>query len=307
MAVLFSGACHDEHGNCYQGGRAGDQTGTEVRTTRAYNCKGGWLIFRHPNSNVAYWIGTNARVMADNNNFGYDQWERLTGYNKAKAAGWEPAKVTTPCELDCSSMVRTAIACALERDIPNFNTASEPSVLLSLGFQEITGTPLDQLHKGDIVCTKTQGHTEICSQGIETVASATTPTTTKGSMKYCVIAGEKAYDEVTDLTDYAGVIGKAITDVAIRATNGNILYRVHVKGGGWLAWVSGYNWYDAINGYAGNGEEIDGLQVKPNGVNCNIKTRVHIKGGGWLAWVINDTDYAGWYGKAIDAIQVVQA
>jgi hypothetical protein len=103
--------------------------------------------------------------MANNNNFGYDQGQRSTGYNAAKAAGWEPAKVATPCEVDCSSMVRTCVACAMEKDIADFNTASEPSVLLSLGFKEITGTPLSQLQLGDIVCTKSKGHTEIVCSG----------------------------------------------------------------------------------------------------------------------------------------------
>ena len=171
MAVLFSSACQDEHGK-YQGGMAGDQTGKEVRTTNAYQHNKGWRIFRHPNTKTAYWIGTNARVMADNNNFGYDQLERLSGYDKAKAAGWEPKRVNALCELDCSSFVRTAVACALERDIPNFNTASEPNVLLSLGFVEITGTPLSQLQLGDIVCTPVQGHTEIVSSGASSTVSA---------------------------------------------------------------------------------------------------------------------------------------
>ena len=172
MATYFSSACKDERGK-YTGGKAGDQTGKEVRTTKAYNHKLGWRIFRHPNPNIAYWIGTNARVMADNNCFGYDQLERLSGYNRAKAAGWEPKNVKSLCELDCSSFVRTAVACALEKDIPNFNTASEPSVLLNLGFVEITGTPLSQLQLGDIVCTPRKGHTEIVSSG----ATATVTTT----------------------------------------------------------------------------------------------------------------------------------
>lgn len=306
MAVYFSGACQDENGR-YWGGQAGDQTGKEVRTTKAYNHSLGWRIFRHPNATTAYWIGVNAGVIARNENFGYDQWERLTGYNQAKANGWEPANVSSPCELDCSSMVRTCIACALEKDIANFNTANEPSVLLSLGFQEITGTSINNLKRGDIVCTKTQGHTEIVSTGVDGGSTnATSTTTTKGNMLYQVKAGGKNYAEVKDLADYAGVLGKAITDVAIKATNGGILYRVHVKGGNWLPWVSGYNWWDANNGYAGNGKAIDGIQVKSNGISNNIKTRVHTVGGQWLPWVVNDTDYAGIYGKSIDAIQCVQ-
>lgn len=305
MAVLFSSACQDENGR-YWGGKAGDQTGKEVRTTNAYNHSLGWRIFRHPNSKTAYWIGTNARAMADNNNFGYDQWERLTGYNAAKAAGWEPANVKTPCELDCSSFVRTAVACALEKDISNFNTATEASVLLGLGFKEITGTSINSLQKGDIVVTKSKGHTEIVSQGAsDNGASATTTTTsTKGDAKYAVKAGGKIFSEVTNDSDYAGVTKRAITDVAIKVTSGAIKYRVHVCGGSWLSWVTGYNWNDANNGYAGNGKAIDGIQIVPTTSGTNVKYRVATIGGNYLPWVTNDNDYAGWYGKQIDKLQV---
>ena len=70
---------------------------------------------------------------------------------------------------------------------------------------------------------------------------------------YCVRADGKWYPEVKNLTDYAGLTGKAITDVAIRVTKGSVRYRVHVKGKGWLPWVTGYNLKDTVNGYAGNG------------------------------------------------------
>lgn len=178
MSVLFSSASLDENGGI-SGGKSGDQTGKEVRTTNAYQHSQGWRIFRYPNSNIAYWIGTNARVMADNNNFGYDQSQRSTGYEASKSAGWEPANVTTPCELDCSSFVRTAVACALEKDIANFNTETEPNVLLNLGFIEITGTPLSELKLGDIVCTVGKGHTEIVSSG------STVRDTTNQSAQLC--------------------------------------------------------------------------------------------------------------------------
>ena len=70
---------------------------------------------------------------------------------------------------------------------------------------------------------------------------------------YCVRADGKWYPEVKNLADYAGLTGKAITDVAIRVTKGSVRYRVHVKGKGWLPWVTGYNLKDTVNGYAGNG------------------------------------------------------
>lgn len=164
--VFFSGACIDENGKA-SGGKAGDQTRKEIRTTSAYQLAKGMRVFRCPNANTAYWIGTNAYNIAANNLYGYDQSQRDTGYNLAKAAGWEPRKVNQACELDCSSMVRTCVACALEKDIPNFNTVTEPNVLLGLGFKEIVITSFEQLQLGDILCTPTKGHTEIVSMVVE--------------------------------------------------------------------------------------------------------------------------------------------
>lgn len=171
MAVYFSGASIDERGQI-SGGKAGDQNGREVRTTKAYMHPQGWRVFRHPDKNIAYWIGTNAKSIADNDNYGYDQSQRLTGYYAAINAGWEPKNVKAPCELDCSSDVRTCVACALEREIPNFNTSTEANVLLGLGFVEVKNWTLDTLQLGDILVTKTKGHTEVVSSGVSTVVAA---------------------------------------------------------------------------------------------------------------------------------------
>ena len=46
MAVIIGSARHDEHGNCYSGGKAGDQTGQEVSTQKFYNHSKGWYVLR---------------------------------------------------------------------------------------------------------------------------------------------------------------------------------------------------------------------------------------------------------------------
>lgn len=80
--------------------------------------------------------------------------------------------------------------------------------------------------------------------------------------EYQVKAGGKNYPPVKDLNDWAGAgDGVAITDVAIKCNVGDVKYRVHVKGKDWLPWVTGYNWNDHENGYAGIGEPIDGVQI----------------------------------------------
>ena len=63
-------------------------------------------------------------------------------------------------------------------------------------------------------------------------------------------------------SDYAGILGSPITDVAI---DGDVMYRVHVKNKNyWLPWVSGkdFNINDKVKGYAGNGSVIDAIQIK---------------------------------------------
>ena len=70
--------------------------------------------------------------------------------------------------------------------------------------------------------------------------------------------------EVKNLEDYAGYEDSPITGVAVRVSKGTIRYRVHILGGGWLGWVTGCNINDIINGYAGNGQVIDAIQIYYN-------------------------------------------
>lgn len=78
------------------------------------------------------------------------------------------------------------------------------------------------------------------------------------SIKYKTLVDNRWLPEVSGRSDYAGILGKPIKGIAIQGKT----YRVHIKGGNWLGWVSGYNTNDYYNGYAGNGKEIDGLQIK---------------------------------------------
>lgn len=135
---------------------------------------------------------------------------------------------------------------------------------------------------------------------------------------YAVKAGGKIYPEVKNLEDYAGVPGVAITDVAIKVNFGSVKYRVHVKGGGWLPYVTGYNWKDFNNGYAGCGKVIDAIEVyyttpadyaKKYGYK-KAQYRVSPLNGNYYPWQYdNETSggqdgYAGTFGKAIDRFQL---
>lgn len=154
-----------------------------------------------------------------------------------------------------------------------------------------------------------------------TAASANTepseekPATEDVDVTYRVRAGGKWYPAVKNLSDFAGKVGVAITDVAIKVSQGKIKYRVHLLDGSWLPYVTGYNISDAANGYAGTGKPIDAIEVyyyTPDGVAIKkAKYRVSpLKRNYWSWQYDNEKDdsqdgYAGKYGQSIDRFQIV--
>lgn len=106
--------------------------------------------------------------------------------------------------------------------------------------------------------------------------------------------------EVENLTDYAGWQDSPITDVAIKVDKGNIKYRVHVKGGKWLGWITEFNIKDAIKGYAGNGKPIDAIQIyysTPNDIRPFKKAKYKVNNYGWQYDDETKNGQEGWAGK----------
>ena len=142
-----------------------------------------------------------------------------------------------------------------------------------------------------------------------TFAEQPTPTSLKFTYAVRISSG-KILPEVTNTEDYAGKIGEAITDIAIKVNKGSIKYRVHVKGGNWLGYVTGYNWNDAKNGYAGNHKPIDLVEIIYSGNNELPKYRVSPVNSGYYGWQYGNKvgkgydGYAGYLGKTIDRIQI---
>lgn len=137
-------------------------------------------------------------------------------------------------------------------------------------------------------------------------------------MIYRVRSSGRWLPSVTDLSDYAGVTGQPITDVAIKATSGSVKYRVHVCGGGWLPYVTGCDISDDENGYAGNHQPIDAVEVyysTPSSVAdkygwLKAKYRVAPIGNYYFPWQYDDETssgqdgYAGEFGRKIDWFQI---
>lgn len=123
---------------------------------------------------------------------------------------------------------------------------------------------------------------------------------------------------VTNLNDCAGIQGRRIVDISIKVNKGSVRYRVHLLGDDWLPWVTGYNWNDHNNGYAGNGKTIDAVQVDyetPTDYASRYgyqKAQYHVSpvNGNYWEWQY-DTEtgngqdgFAGCFGQALDRFQL---
>lgn len=187
MAVLIGSARIDENGNAH-GGAAGDQTGKEVSTQNWYLHSKGWIVLRPKSSAVAEKIAHCMEMTCANNNIGYDQYQRNTLYNAAKQYDFNTSKVTIKCETDCSAAVRVCLAYAGIM-VGDFNTSSEASVILATGkFEKLVDakytTTSANLRRGDILVTKSKGHTVVVlSNGSNIKVSGTTTSATSASTK----------------------------------------------------------------------------------------------------------------------------
>ena len=161
MTVYIGNAVGDEHGKA-AGGEPGDQTGRELRIQPWYLNKKGWRVFRAKSADTAKRIADDMRLACDNPDIGYDQKQRNTLYTVSAPFDFDAGRVTTPCECDCSSLVRVCLAFAGIKT-KDFNSVSGPDRILATGeFIELTDekytTQSAYLCTGDILCTKVKGH-----------------------------------------------------------------------------------------------------------------------------------------------------
>lgn len=162
MSTIYIGnASIDENGKL-SGGTSGDQTGKEVRTRTYYLHNKGWYLLRPKDVSHANAIAKAMIRACNNDNIGYDQGNRL-GIIKYGT------NTTTKTECDCSSLVRQCVIEGTGVDSGNFTTANEKSKLLATGLFEnaISVTSSTVLYNGDILVTKTKGHTAIVVSGNE--------------------------------------------------------------------------------------------------------------------------------------------
>lgn len=110
---------------------------------------------------------------------------------------------------------------------------------------------------------------------------------------------------VTDLTDYAGIYGHDVCALFANLSKGNIIYKVHIKGGSWLPRVINRSDYAGVFN-----RPIDAVAMRTD-TGKTIHYAVHLRRGNrWLPFVTGfdvadgDNGYAGILGQEIDAIKI---
>lgn len=177
MNIIIGSARADERGKI-MGGIPGDQKQTtkpdykgEVSMQNFYVHSKGWYILRATDPKIAKKIAKAMETACNNPNIGYDQTGRYGIVTNGTSS-----KVKT--EADCSSTVRICVKEASGKDPGDFNTSTEVAVLQKTGLFEptITYTTGTILYTGDILVTKTKGHTVIVTSGEpRTIAASNVP------------------------------------------------------------------------------------------------------------------------------------
>lgn len=164
MAVIGS-ARVDEAGK-YSGGKRGDQKQTatpdykgEVSRQQFYVHKKGWTVLRPIDPVHARAIAQAMAMACDNPNIGYSQSDRYS----MLSAGTCTAH---PVNCDCSSLVRQCVKEGTGKDPGDFTTANEATRLMATGlFTRFDYAPGRALQAGDLIVTRTKGHTCIVIEG----------------------------------------------------------------------------------------------------------------------------------------------
>ena len=159
--IYIGSARSDENGNL-KGGKKGDQKQTktpdysgEVSIQEYYEHKKGWRIFRAKDNELRKALAFCMFYACSNKNIGYSQSDRLGAYK-------EGITTSKKVNCDCSGLVMACLK-ASGHDLGNFTTANEADVLLKSGlFTEVFN---DFKYNGDILVTKTKGHTAIITSG----------------------------------------------------------------------------------------------------------------------------------------------
>lgn len=163
--VFIGGASINEYGKG-EGGQPGDQTGKEVYIQPWYLHKKGWIVIRAKSDKMRAKLAQDMAYACENDYIGYSFWEHCYSlYEIVKKLAWDCSKVRVKCETNCAKLVLVSARYA-GSNVEDFYTGDEVEKFRATGDFEILTDPQycekpDLLLKGDILVTKTQGHTVI--------------------------------------------------------------------------------------------------------------------------------------------------
>ena len=216
MATIIGSARIDERGKA-TGGKAGDQKQKtspdykgEVSMQNFYVSSKGWYILRAKNPDIAANIALAMTIACNNPNIGYNQARRLDIIKAGTHA-------TSPTSCDCSSLVRQCVREA-GVEVGNFTTANEASVLMATGhFDKYVYTKGSQLYLGDILVTKTKGHTVIVTSGAtRNTNPVAVPTVKKGTKGDNARLLQHNLNQCGATLEEDGIFGKLSTAALVR-------------------------------------------------------------------------------------------
>ena len=199
MSIMVGSARIDERGNA-SGGAAGDQKQTsakndltgEVSMQKMYSHSKGWYILRPKSAAHAVKMADLMKAACNNANIGYDQGNRLGVVQHGIMTA-----VKTEC--DCSSLVREVVKEATGKDPGNFTTANEAASLEATGLFESKRSYVSQsatpVYDGDVLVTKTKGHTVIVVSGNARKAASGSSSTPAPSVSTAKIESAKGFDK----------------------------------------------------------------------------------------------------------------
>lgn len=177
MRIVIGSARIDENGK-NSGGKVGDNkqtsstndTAGEVSLQWMYTHSKGWCVIRPIDITVANNLAYAMKIACDNKHIGYDQSNRLGIITHG-------VDTATDTECDCSSLVRACIKTATGKDVGNFTTGNEKTCLSKSGLFEKPFAYVNQkstpIYNGDILVTKTKGHTAIVVSGSPRISNKT--------------------------------------------------------------------------------------------------------------------------------------
>lgn len=129
MSIKIGNASIDENGKL-SGGKVGDQTGREICTLNWYNRP--WNVYLEcKDAKIAKKAASFMNQICLNNNYGYDQSQRITGYNAIVKNNNQVAGAKG--EFDCSSLVSSCYKLAGLDISPSHTTSSLRKALLNTG------------------------------------------------------------------------------------------------------------------------------------------------------------------------------